>query len=227
MKTYRPTIKRPNCSYCHRHSAAKPGGLYKLKPWPAGCPASAPNWAPARPTSTSIGSRASSCRRVIRRRWPAASTNFWPTKRCARNWARRRVRAHGASSRTRRWSIKRSSCIKGCWPEMIYRARAPLRISFCGGGTDVSPYPEERGGVVLSSTIDKYAYASLRPRDDDAIEVRSLDYDIVAKYDRRDALPYDGELDLVKAVINHYRAPAGMELFLHSDAPPGSGLGSS
>ncbi|TMC60781.1 MAG: GHMP kinase [Chloroflexi bacterium] len=110
---------------------------------------------------------------------------------------------------------------------MIYRARAPLRISFCGGGTDVSPYPEERGGVVLSSTIDKYAYASLRPRDDDAIEVRSLDYDIVAKYDRRDALPYDGELDLVKAVINHYRAPAGMELFLHSDAPPGSGLGSS
>jgi len=110
---------------------------------------------------------------------------------------------------------------------MIYRSRAPLRISFCGGGTDVSPYPEERGGVVLSTTIDKYAYASLRPREDDAIEVRSLDYDIVAKYDRRDALPLDGTLDLVKAVINRFAVPTGLDLFLHSDAPPGSGLGSS
>jgi D-glycero-alpha-D-manno-heptose-7-phosphate kinase len=110
---------------------------------------------------------------------------------------------------------------------VIYRSRAPLRISFCGGGTDVSPYPEERGGVVLSSTIDKYAYASLRPRSDDAIEVRSLDYDILAKYDRRDALPFDGTLDLVKAVINRFSVPTGLDLFLHSDAPPGSGLGSS
>ena len=110
---------------------------------------------------------------------------------------------------------------------MIYRSRAPLRISFCGGGTDVSPYPEERGGVVLSTTIDKYAYASLRPRNDDAIEVRSLDYDIVAKYDRREALPLDGTLDLVKAVINRFAVPTGLDLFLHSDAPPGSGLGSS
>src|SRR5712692_5615758 len=110
---------------------------------------------------------------------------------------------------------------------MIYRSRAPLRISFCGGGTDVPPYPEERGGVVLSTTIDKYAYASLRSRADDAIEVNSLDYDIVAKYDRRDALPFDGELDLVKAVINHFNVPTGVDLFLHSDAPPGSGWGSS
>lgn len=110
---------------------------------------------------------------------------------------------------------------------MIYRSRAPLRISFCGGGTDVPPYPQERGGAVLSCTIDKYAYASLRPRPDNAIEVRSLDYDVVAKYDRRDPLPFNGELDLVKAVINHFAAPTGLDLFLHSDAPPGTGLGSS
>lgn len=81
--------------------------------------------------------------------------------------------------------------------------------------------------MVLSTTIDKYAYASLHPRTDDTIAVRSLDYDIVADYDRRDPLPYNGELDLVKAVINHFRPPGGLELFLHSDAPPGSGLGSS
>jgi D-glycero-alpha-D-manno-heptose-7-phosphate kinase len=108
----------------------------------------------------------------------------------------------------------------------IYRAKAPLRISFCGGGTDVSPYPEERGGVVLSTTVDKFAYASLRPRKDDRLRVQSLDYDIVASY-HRSKLVYDGELDLVKAVARHFEMPAGADLFIHSDAPPGTGLGSS
>ena len=110
---------------------------------------------------------------------------------------------------------------------MIYRSRAPLRLSFCGGGTDVSPYVEERGGVVLNATINKYAYCSLIPRDDDEIQVQSLDYDVVAKYNRQEEPQYDGELDLVKAVINKMGAPAGLNLFMHSDAPPGSGLGSS
>jgi len=108
----------------------------------------------------------------------------------------------------------------------IYRARAPLRISFCGGGTDVSPYPEERGGVVLSTTVDKYAYATLKPRRDDRLRISSLDYDIVASY-HRSKLVYDGELDLVKAVARHFEMPTGADLFIHSDAPPGTGLGSS
>ncbi|MCL5291371.1 MAG: GHMP kinase [Actinobacteria bacterium] len=110
---------------------------------------------------------------------------------------------------------------------MYIRSKAPLRISFCGGGTDVSPYPEERGGVVLSTTIDKYAYGSLRPTGDGKISVASLDYDVVAKYKADDELLYDGELDLVKAVIKKMGSTQGLELFLHSDAPPGSGLGSS
>lgn len=112
---------------------------------------------------------------------------------------------------------------------MIVRSKAPLRISFCGGGTDVSPYVEERGGVVLSVTIDKYAYASLRIRDDQNISVQSLDYDIVAKYRVDDDLEYNGELDLVKAVIRNMcnGNKQGLDFFMHSDAPPGSGLGSS
>lgn len=110
---------------------------------------------------------------------------------------------------------------------MIVRSKAPLRISFGGGGTDVPPYPEERGGAVLSCTIDKYAYASLRPRKDGALEVRSLDYDVVAKYHADDPLTYDGRLDLVKASMRVMGTPRGADLFLHTDAPPGSGLGSS
>lgn len=110
---------------------------------------------------------------------------------------------------------------------MIVRAKAPLRISFCGGGTDVAPYPQEKGGVVLSATIDKYAYASLRERDDDQLHIQSLDYDLVAKYSINGPLPYDGELDLVKAVMRRCAPKTGLDLFIHSDAPPGSGLGSS
>lgn len=112
---------------------------------------------------------------------------------------------------------------------MIIRSKAPLRISFAGGGTDVSPYLEEKGGVVLSTTIDKYAYASLRLRDDKNITVQSLDYDIMAKYRVDDDLPYDGELDLVKAALKNMcnGNSQGLDFFLHSDAPPGSGLGSS
>jgi D-glycero-alpha-D-manno-heptose-7-phosphate kinase len=112
---------------------------------------------------------------------------------------------------------------------MIIRSKAPLRISFCGGGTDISPYVEERGGVVLSVTIDKYAYGSLRLRDDKNITVESLDYDIVAKYHLEDDLEYDGELDLVKAVLKNMcnGNKQGLDFFIHSDAPPGSGLGSS
>ncbi len=112
---------------------------------------------------------------------------------------------------------------------MIIRSKAPLRISFAGGGTDVSPYVEERGGVVLSTTIDKYAYASLGFRDDKNITVQSLDYDIMAKYHVDDELLYDGELDLVKAVLKNMcnGNDRGLDFFMHSDAPPGSGLGSS
>lgn len=117
---------------------------------------------------------------------------------------------------------------------MVVRAKAPLRISFCGGGTDVSPYPEEKGGCVLSTTIDHYAYASVSPREDDRQVIRSLDFDLCQAYDPG-PLAYDGELDLAKGVLNHFRAVrrgadpagAGVEVVTHSDAPPGSGLGSS
>jgi D-glycero-alpha-D-manno-heptose-7-phosphate kinase len=110
---------------------------------------------------------------------------------------------------------------------MIIRSKAPLRISFAGGGTDVPPYSDERGGAVLSTTINKYAWATMIPRKDATINVKSLDYDIVAKYHADQKLFYDGELDLVKAVINHMGTKDGLDLFMHSDAPPGSGLGSS
>ena len=110
---------------------------------------------------------------------------------------------------------------------MVIRSKAPLRISFGGGGTDVSPYPEEQGGATISATIDKYAYCTLIERHDEHIKVKSLDYDITANYQTNCKLQYDGKLDLVKAAINAMEISEGFDLFLHADAPAGSGLGTS
>jgi D-glycero-alpha-D-manno-heptose-7-phosphate kinase len=108
-------------------------------------------------------------------------------------------------------------------------ASAPLRISFAGGGTDVPPYPATHGGAVLSVTIDRCATADLRPRADGDYHVESLDLMAQAAF-APDELAFDGHLDLVKAVLRDLavrRPGRGLDLTLATDAPPGSGLGSS
>ncbi|MGZ4287816.1 MAG: GHMP family kinase ATP-binding protein [Solirubrobacteraceae bacterium] len=108
----------------------------------------------------------------------------------------------------------------------LFRAKAPLRVSFAGGGTDVAPFPEREGGTVLSATINRYAYASLAPRDDRKISIESVDFGLSVDYGVDEDLAFDGRLDLVKAAIRKFGRD-GFDLFLHANAPPGSGLGSS
>jgi D-glycero-alpha-D-manno-heptose-7-phosphate kinase len=112
---------------------------------------------------------------------------------------------------------------------MNIRARAPLRISFAGGGTDVPPFPSREGGLVLNATIDRYAYGLLRPRRDRQIRIESADFGLSVNYAVDEPPIFDGRLDLVKAAIRRLGDPAspGYDIFLHSNAPPGSGLGSS
>ena len=43
-------------------------------------------------------------------------------------------------------------------------SQTPLRISFCGGGTDIKYYYSKKGGSVISSTIDKYIYVIIKKR---------------------------------------------------------------
>ncbi|EQD60644.1 GHMP kinase, partial [mine drainage metagenome] len=110
----------------------------------------------------------------------------------------------------------------------ILRSKAPLRISLAGGGTDVSPYPEQKGGAVLNCTIDKFAYATMRVDKDGRgrTRVRSLDYNLTVDYERGSHLAFDGKLDLVKAALRilHPNSSASPEaadsisLSLHSDA---------
>lgn len=113
----------------------------------------------------------------------------------------------------------------------LLRARAPLRISFAGGGTDMPCYYAEHGGAVLASTINRYTYVSLAPGGDHgAVSIASLDFDLMVKYRLEEAPVYNGVLDLAKAAIRRLVPPnsdGGFELYVQSDAPAGSGLGGS
>lgn len=126
----------------------------------------------------------------------------------------------------------------------IVRARAPLRLSFAGGGTDVAPFPAREGGLVLNATIDRFAYGALTERDDDRITIESLDLGLILEFSDRTEVELDGELDLVKAAVRRLggqrrgggtpdgrrradRQDRGFDLVLQTAAPPGSGLGSS
>ena len=111
---------------------------------------------------------------------------------------------------------------------MIVRSKAPLRLSFAGGGTDVSPFKDREGGCVLSTTISKYAFGTLHTNNRKQIIIHSLDYDMTTRYSVRSKVNPNSKLSLVKAAIQRlHEHEMGGEIFIHSDAPPGSGLGSS
>ncbi len=116
---------------------------------------------------------------------------------------------------------------------MIIRARAPLRLGFAGGGTDVSPYADLFGGAVMNATIARYAYTTLEELPENVIRLESADIGVTYDYPLTDALPIDGRLDLVKAVYNriirdyNHGTPLPLRISTYSEAPPGSGLGSS
>jgi D-glycero-alpha-D-manno-heptose-7-phosphate kinase len=113
----------------------------------------------------------------------------------------------------------------------MVRARAPLRLSFGGGGTDVSPYADTRGGCVLNATISRYVYSTLVPKSERSIGFRSFDYGTVVYWTEEAHFSFDGEMDLAKGVLKRFELDKlrsdGFDLFAHADAPPNSGLGSS
>ncbi len=107
------------------------------------------------------------------------------------------------------------------------RSRAPLRIGLAGGGTDVDPYASEKGGAVFNTTINKYAYCTIIPNNTSTMSVESVNYGMYEAYLDNGPLPLDGNMDLVKAVTNHFEIKDGFRMLLQSDSPPGSGLGGS
>lgn len=112
------------------------------------------------------------------------------------------------------------------------RARAPLRLGFAGGGTDLSPYCDEFGGAVLNFSIDRFAYAFVTPRDDGRVVFSARDLDIEESFPLGTGLS-EARLALHRGVyqriLRQFRneEPLAVTVTTTVDAPAGSGLGSS
>jgi D-glycero-alpha-D-manno-heptose-7-phosphate kinase len=83
------------------------------------------------------------------------------------------------------------------------------------------------GGAVVNAAINRYTYVAIEPRTDGHYHLESDDFGIVLDIKDRAAFQYNGELDAVKAAIKKSDNEAGLNIFIRSDVPPGSGMGSS
>lgn len=115
----------------------------------------------------------------------------------------------------------------------VVRSRAPLRLGLIGGGTDLSPFCDDFGGAVINSTINKYAYVTIKDRDDDFILFSAEDLSKSEKIPLNNFSVTNCELQLHAQSYKYI-----MELFnngeylpiniiSYCEMPPGSGLGSS
>ncbi len=113
--------------------------------------------------------------------------------------------------------------------EPIYaRARSPVRISFGGGGSDLTHFFAGEGGAVINTTISLYSHATLRKRDDMQVQIHSWDLGCSLQApDLQHALAQKGTFGLIQALLKAVHPDFGFELYLHSDFPMNSGLGGS
>lgn len=116
---------------------------------------------------------------------------------------------------------------------MIIRSKAPLRLGLAGGGTDISPFCDKYGGYVLNVTIDMYSYCTLVPKNNGKIKFISPDKNITLTFDSSSELEINSDLPLHCGIYNRIikqfnnGKPLSFEMTTYSDAPAGSGLGTS
>ncbi len=111
--------------------------------------------------------------------------------------------------------------------QRIIRARVPVRVSFSGGGTDMSSYINDSLSVILSSTINRYCTASILVRDDNEVHILSKDLNVQYSAKNIDAIEFDGNLDLIKYAIKIMQPQFGFDLEIFAEFEPGTGLGGS
>lgn len=99
--------------------------------------------------------------------------------------------------------------------------QTPLRVSLFGGGTDFSSFYRAEGGCVLTSSIDKYIFVTIKKRFDRKLRVGYTQTEVV---DRVDEIQHE----LIREALHKTGITEGVEITTMGDIPDaGSGLGSS
>ena len=101
--------------------------------------------------------------------------------------------------------------------------RTPFRISFFGGGTDYAAWYQEHGGIVLSTSIDKYCYISCRYLPPFFEHKYRVVYSKIENCKTIDQIEHPA----VRAVLSYMQCDTGLEIHHDGDLPARSGLGSS
>ena len=99
-------------------------------------------------------------------------------------------------------------------------SRTPLRVSFAGGGSDLASYYRERGGAVLSTTINKYVYL--------AVHKHFYPNETLLKYSKTERVRSYHEIQhpVFRECLSMLDLN-GLDISSMADVPAGTGLGSS
>jgi D-glycero-alpha-D-manno-heptose-7-phosphate kinase len=103
----------------------------------------------------------------------------------------------------------------------------PVRISFAGGGTDLPEFYNDYGGNVLATTINQFTYTVFQHRNDKSFQAFSPDFQKHYKSTSLQQIEIEDGTEIASSIIKFLNYEHGSNVILCSDAPPGSGLGSS
>ena len=103
-------------------------------------------------------------------------------------------------------------------------SKTPLRLSFAGGGTDLpSYYTRNAYGAVLSSSLDKYIYVSVKNHGNVFPESIRLSYSETERVNSLEEIKHP----IIRECLRHVKINGRIHISTISDIPGSSGLGSS
>ncbi len=109
---------------------------------------------------------------------------------------------------------------------MKIRAKAPFRISFGGGGTDMPPFCVDHGGCIISTTIDRHVFITIEPREDNIIHIDAINFEKESEFEIGDR-DYSEDFEIFKGAVNVLGVQDGFNITIYSELPAGSGMGGS